>query len=116
MIAARRTSDPFLVMGDFNMEQKNPAMDALETVYNGAVTAITRDVWQLIHPDKSIGTRHGFNGRFTGPQIDHIRICNNIRALDARIDNHNVNGRYPSDHFPVYADLKMKQSPLDGDR
>ena len=108
-IAARKTADPFLIVGDFNMEQNNPAMEFLETAHAGLVQGI-RDVWQLIHPGKSVGTRHGFHGSFSGPQIDHILICDSIQALDARIDNRQVNGRYPSDHFPVIAKVLIGRS------
>ena len=108
-IAARKTADPFLIMGDFNMEQNNPAMAFLENAHAGLVQGI-KDVWESIHPNKSIGTRHGFNGHFSGPQIDHILICDSIQALDARIDNRQVNGRYPSDHFPVIAKVQIRRS------
>lgn len=108
-IAARKTADPFLIVGDFNMEQSNPAMAFLETAHAGLVQGI-RDVWQLIHPNKSIGTRHGFHGSTSGPQIDHILICDSIQALDARIDKREVNGRYPSDHFPVIAKVQIGPS------
>ncbi|MEN8128064.1 MAG: endonuclease/exonuclease/phosphatase family protein [Planctomycetota bacterium] len=104
-IADRITSDPYLIMGDFNMERNNPAMHYLQTARAGLLQMITKDAWQLIHPDKATGTRHGFRGRFSGPQIDHIRICDGMQALDAKIDHHHVNGRYPSDHFPVIAEV-----------
>jgi endonuclease/exonuclease/phosphatase family metal-dependent hydrolase len=109
-IAARKTADPFLIVGDFNMEQSNPAMAFLETAHAGLVQSI-KDVWELIHPNKNIGTRHGFHGSTSGPQIDHILICDSIQALDARIDNRQVNGRYPSDHFPVIAKVHIGRSP-----
>jgi endonuclease/exonuclease/phosphatase family metal-dependent hydrolase len=105
-IAARKTTDPFLIVGDFNMEQNNPAMAFLKTAHAGLVQGI-RDAWESIHPNKSIGTRHGFHGSMYGPQIDHILICDSIQALDARIDNRQVNGRYPSDHFPVIAKVQI---------
>jgi len=110
-IAARKTADPFLIMGDFNMEQSNPAMAFLQTAHAGVVQSI-KDVWQLIHPDKTIGTRHGFRGSTAGPQIDHILICDSIQALDARIDNRQVNGRYPSDHFPLIANVLIGRSTI----
>ncbi len=105
-VAARKTDAPFLIVGDFNMEQTNPAMAFLQTAHTGLLQRI-KDVWQLIHPEKTIGTRHGFHGKFSGPQIDHILICDSIQALDARIDNRQVRGRYPSDHFPVIARLQI---------
>jgi len=108
-IAGRKTADPFLIMGDFNMEQSNPAMAFLQTAQAGLLQGI-RNVWQLIHPNQNIGTRHGFDGGYSGPHIDHILICDSIQALDARIDNRQVNGRYPSDHFPVIANVQIGRS------
>lgn len=106
-IAARQTNEPFIVMGDFNMETTNPAMRWLNRIGIGKPPLASIDVWQSIHPNRTIGTRHGFNGRTSGPQIDHIRLSSNLHALDARIDARNRNGRYPSDHFPVIANIQL---------
>jgi endonuclease/exonuclease/phosphatase family metal-dependent hydrolase len=106
-IAARETNEPFIVMGDFNMETTNPAMRWLNRIGIGKPRLASIDVWQSIHPNRTIGTRHGFNGRMSGPQIDHIRLSSNLHALDARIDTHSRNGRYPSDHFPVVANIRL---------
>ena len=112
-IAVRQTNDPFIVMGDFNMETKNPAMRWLNRIGIGKPRLASVDVWQSIHPTRSIGTRHGFNGGVSGPQIDHIRLSSNLQALDARIDTHNWGGRYPSDHFPVVANIRLTGTGYD---
>jgi hypothetical protein len=92
------------------MEIQNPAMRWLSRIGITRPLLASFDVWQAIHPNRSIGTRHGFDGHFSGPQIDHIRFSSNLRAIDARIDNHSRNGRYPSDHFPVVANIRFKGS------
>jgi endonuclease/exonuclease/phosphatase family metal-dependent hydrolase len=112
-IAARLTNDPFIMMGDFNMETQNPAMRWLNRIGIGKPRFSSVDVWQSIHPNRSIGTRHGFSGRTSGPQIDHIRLSSNLQALDARIDTHSWNGRYPSDHFPVVANIRLTGTGYD---
>ena len=112
-IAARRTCDPFIVMGDFNMERQNPAMRWLNRIGIGKPRLASTDVWQSIHQNRTIGTRHGFNGHTSGPQIDHIRLSSNLLALDARIDTHSRNGRYPSDHFPVVANIRLTGAGYD---
>lgn len=106
-IGTRRTNDPFIVMGDFNMETRNPAMRWLNKIGIGKPRLASSDVWQSIHADQTIGTRHGFNGSLSGPHIDHIRLSSNLQPLDARIDTHSRNGRYPSDHFPVVANIRF---------
>jgi endonuclease/exonuclease/phosphatase family metal-dependent hydrolase len=109
-IAARQTNEAYIMMGDFNMEVQNPAMRWLNRIGLARPRLASFDVWQSIHPNRSIGTRHGFNGHFSGPQIDHIRFSSNLLAIDARIDNHSRNGRYPSDHFPVVANIRFNRS------
>lgn len=112
-IAGRRTRDPFIILGDFNMERNNSAMVYLNRVGSQNPLVRSNDAWQWIHPNQSIGTRHGFGGSISGPQIDHIRISPKLQALDVRIDARQRNGRYPSDHFPVIAKLLLgSRGPL----
>jgi endonuclease/exonuclease/phosphatase family metal-dependent hydrolase len=108
-VADRKTRDPFIVMGDFNMALYNPAMKYLmkfgyETPYPKMV-----DAWLSVHPDESeTPTRQSFGGHIMGPNIDHIPISENLRALEVRIDNRKIDGGYPSDHFPVIAKILLK--------
>ena len=111
-IAARPTSDPFIVLGDFNMDLDNPAMAYLEnsdsqTPYPRMLTA-----WESVYPDRPCkGTSHGFHGGSSGSKIDHIPLSDGARALDVEIDRRRINGRYPSDHFPVIAKIHLVGSP-----
>lgn len=107
-VAARKTRDPFIVMGDFNMELDNPAMMYLQKI--GYQTPYPRmvDAWLSVHPnEQGIGTLHNFSGRHTGPKIDHIPMSENAQALEVHIDRYTLNGRYPSDHFPVVAKIRV---------
>ncbi|HPC63429.1 MAG TPA: endonuclease/exonuclease/phosphatase family protein [Anaerohalosphaeraceae bacterium] len=113
-VASRKSRDPFIVMGDFNMELDNPAMRYLQK--QGIQTPYPRmvDAWSSVHSGKpSLGTRHSFRGSISGPAIDHIPICETLQALDVSIDRRaGENGRYPSDHFPVIARILLKPSTL----
>jgi len=109
-IAARRTLDPFIVMGDFNMSADNPAMKHLQQVGYRADYTNTVDAWSSVHfMEPKIGTRHGFDGDTDGPMIDHIRLCNNIIPLEVNVDQRNYDGKYPSDHFPVTAKVLIRR-------
>jgi len=107
-VAERKTQAPFIVMGDFNMALYNPAMMYLmkfgyQTPYPKMV-----DAWLSVYPDQSeASTCQRFRGWYSGPNIDHIQICEDARALEATIDSRDVNGRYASDHFPVIADILL---------
>ncbi len=107
-VAERKTQAPFIVMGDFNMPLHNPAMMYLlkfgyQTPYPKMV-----DAWLSVNPDRSeSSTWQKFGGRLLGPNIDHIQICEDARALEVTIDSRKVNGRYASDHFPVIAKILL---------
>lgn len=102
-IAARKTDDPYIVMGDFNMKINNSAMKYLQMNR----TAPMADAWTSLHGDRTtVGTRPGFNGS-SGPKIDHIPLSTELRPLQVTIDNRKYNGRRPSDHFPVIAKVLM---------
>ncbi len=97
-----RPGHPTLIMGDFN---------ALET--SRSVRYLLRegfqDTFRLTHPsvDQRQGTFHGFQGFVTGPRIDFIFACPQMEVLQARILRHNNEGRFPSDHFPILARVRL---------
>ena len=107
-VAERKTQAPFIVMGDFNMAMYNPAMMYLmkfgyQTPYPKMV-----DAWLSVYPDQSeTPTCQKLGGLFLGPNIDHIQMSEDIRALDVTIDSRKMNGRYGSDHFPVIAKILL---------
>lgn len=107
-IAARKTKDPFIVTGDFNMGLDNPAMAYLQNLDSETSFPTMVPAWQSLYPNrKDKGTRHSFRGGTSGPKIDHIPVCAGASALFAQIDRRRVKGRYPSDHFPVIADIRL---------
>jgi endonuclease/exonuclease/phosphatase family metal-dependent hydrolase len=104
-IAKRKHPDPVIVMGDFNMDTDNPAMAAFRE--NGTLNRYI-DVWQHLHPDQpGIKTYHAFGTQPTGPCLDHILIDETIEIMEVVIDARKFRERYPSDHFPVIAHLRV---------
>jgi endonuclease/exonuclease/phosphatase family metal-dependent hydrolase len=53
------------------------------------------------------GTSSGFSGRKGKARIDWILATKQFAPLGIQIIYYNEQGRYPSDHFPVRADLKL---------
>ena len=107
-ISNRPTQDPFVVMGDFNMEMDNPAMLYLQKI--GYETPYPRlvDSWQMLYrAEKPAGTYHGFEGDLSGAKIDHVLVRDDTDIIEVGIDRREFGGRYPSDHFPVYAEIKL---------
>ena len=107
-ISRRPTDDRFVVLGDFNMEMENPAMLYLQKI--GYRTPCDRlvDSWQMLYrAERGAGTYHGFKGDLSGAKIDHVLVQDDTDIIEVGIDRREFGGRYPSDHFPVYAEIKL---------
>ncbi len=100
-IAGRTHDDPVVLLGDFNAGESNPATASL--IDSGLL-----HTYREIHPEETaVGTFNGFRGDSDGEMIDHILVLPSVRVLDADIDRTNDNGRYPSDHDPVWATIEL---------
>lgn len=105
-IEARGDDDPFVVTGDLNADEANPALLALKRGGEGWGLA---DTYRVLHPDARAGTFTGFDPASDGGErkIDHVLAGPAIEVLGADVDRRRIDGRYPSDHFPVWADLRL---------
>ena len=109
-IAHRPTDDPFIVMGDFNMGLDNPAMLYLQEIGYESPCPRMVDSWQMLNRMREpVGTFHGFNGEPETTKIDHILVMDNTEIIEVGIDPRDFGGRYPSDHFPVYAQIVLSR-------
>jgi len=116
-ISERKHDDPFIVTGDFNAGESNPAIRYLkgEIPLPGLADGQSAnpipmlDSFRVLHPDeKEVGTFNSFKGTRTGDKIDFILIPPTIKTLDAAILYDNTDGQYPSDHFPIKAKLLLE--------
>jgi len=109
-IAKRAPRDPVIVTGDFNAGENNPAILYLKNTGNRTPVELV-DTFREMHPDAdAVGTGGGFEGRRDGPKIDYIFVEPGTRVREAGILRDNRDGRYPSDHFPVYAEIALPES------
>jgi endonuclease/exonuclease/phosphatase family metal-dependent hydrolase len=101
-IAARAPAAPVVVTGDFNTGESNPATRAMLAVF--------RDSFRVVHPTATeVGTANAFKfGQTTGEKIDYIFVERTTNVLSADILRASVDGRYPSDHFPVIARIRFR--------
>jgi endonuclease/exonuclease/phosphatase family metal-dependent hydrolase len=108
-IAARsRPAEPVIVTGDFNAGEDNPAVMAMTQPKVSGGPAFV-DTFRLRQPDATeVGTFTGFEfGRLSGPKIDYVFVQPGTEVLDAAIVRTSDNNRYPSDHFPVTARIRL---------
>ena len=100
---------PAIVAGDFNA----PADPAGSGPYRVLMTPVEGrpvliDVYRALHPPAGDqGTYHAFTGRGEERRIDWILATSSWRPVNAEIVSSQRDGRYPSDHFPVTAVLRV---------
>jgi endonuclease/exonuclease/phosphatase family metal-dependent hydrolase len=97
-----------IVMGDFN------AYAGESETWRVATSGVLRDAWMVA------GERHGptvtSNGfgpppdDWGGARIDWILVGGPVDVSSAATVVHSEGGRYPSDHYPVLATLKVRPS------
>ena len=99
-VTARRYSDPVVVMSDFNARDDSPPLLA----FTGGATEMV-DAFRALNSDPTVlassGTFHGFTGNGGDNRIDYVMTLPEARLISAHILRDSVEGRYPSDHFPV---------------
>ncbi|MGH8193002.1 MAG: endonuclease/exonuclease/phosphatase family protein [Woeseiaceae bacterium] len=109
-IAKREPRHPVIVTGDFNAGENNPAILYLKNTTNQSPVQLV-DTFRVLHPDAdSVGTGGGFEGRRDGPKIDYVFVEPAARVRQAGIIRDSRDRRYPSDHFPVYAEIALPES------
>jgi len=118
-IQGRRYADLVIVTGDFNAGEDKPASLYLKgqaTLADSNNLSVENplpmvDAFRVLQPNVTeVSTFHAFTGRRTGEKIDYILTGPGIRVLNADILHDNVNGRYPSDHFPVTATMSLAEN------
>jgi endonuclease/exonuclease/phosphatase family metal-dependent hydrolase len=100
--------EPVIVTGDFNVGEGNPALEPLLGRSNGTPPFI--DTFRALHPGETeVGTYTAFEfGRTKGDKIDYVLVEPGTEVLRADILRFSRNKRYPSDHFPVTASIRLR--------
>lgn len=86
---------PAILTGDFNCEPGDPPYKLL--------TASLQDAWTETNFRRGpSGTYHRFTG-MEGPRLDWILYRGALRPVECETVDRSFDGRYPSDHHPVFA-------------
>ena len=101
-VRARDPQAPAVVTGDFNAGEANPAAQAMLSAF--------QDSFRILHPDvREAGTFNGFKyGQTGGDKIDFVFVEPGTEVLAADIVRASSDGRYPADHFPVTARIRLR--------
>ena len=96
---------PVMVMGDFN------ATPGSKTIQN--FIALNKDKRNFIAVQESNkemyseSTMSKFKGSTKGLHIDYIFVSDEFNVMSSEIVRYNENGKYPSDHYPLIAELTL---------
>lgn len=90
---------PAVLTGDFNAWPSNPAIVRLRSELF--------DAYRMHDGDVGL-TAHSFHGGSGGQPIDYIFASEGVHVLEAQVIRDNVGGRYPSDHYPVLARMRIE--------
>ncbi len=107
-IAAFEPELPVVLTGDFNADADSPAYRLL--------TAHLVDAWATaVHRGPNYSTWHGFGPVVVdGPRIDWILVTPDIAVEAAAVNPFRVGDRFPSDHLPVQARLRLPRARVVG--
>jgi endonuclease/exonuclease/phosphatase family metal-dependent hydrolase len=98
---------PTIFTGDFNQDPASQT-HRLFCGQSGPAESLGefRDCWQVLgRSEKNAGTSHNFSDRTDKARIDWILVTKQFVPRDIKIIYDNEQGRYPSDHYPVRAEL-----------
>eukprot|EP00697_Spironema_sp_BW2_P006007 gnl/Spiro4/18367_TR9827_c0_g1_i2.p2 gnl/Spiro4/18367_TR9827_c0_g1~~gnl/Spiro4/18367_TR9827_c0_g1_i2.p2 ORF type:complete len:141 (-),score=45.15 gnl/Spiro4/18367_TR9827_c0_g1_i2:73-495(-) len=102
----RTAGEPYILCGDLNAGPDEPAVKLLTASHELVHTLALHCCDEL-----NAGTFHGFTGRGGGgaQHMDYIfASVAGVRVSEALVDRRLVEGRWPSDHFPVFACLRWR--------
>lgn len=104
-MASRPSNVAAIVLGDLNADADSEALK----VFTQAPTLPLTDTWREANGQAETSTWHDWKGPTAGKRIDFILNSEDHFAVKAAdIFQEKINGRYPSDHFPVSAELEWR--------
>ncbi|UQZ84651.1 Endonuclease/Exonuclease/phosphatase family protein [Paenibacillus konkukensis] len=111
MRAARRL--PVVLTGDFNAEPDNAAIRFMRGQLAGKEEPVEMtDAYAAVKGPIGATFHNNYCGREEGQPIDYIFVTPDVRVESVLIDRRKIGGRYPSDHYPVVAQLVIPAAPL----
>ncbi len=94
---AESFSAPTIVTGDFNFDEGSD-------FYEGLTSGKLRDS-KFIAETSDNGVTYNAFGEYEGAVIDFIMVSPEINVKKYTVEKTMINGQYPSDHYPVVAEI-----------
>lgn len=98
---------PTIIMGDFNATPNSKLIkDIKENGVMGKRFVAVQEKNSELYKTSTLGK---FKGAEKGVHIDYIFVSEEIEIEEVEIVKYNKMGKYPSDHYPLFAKLKIKE-------
>jgi endonuclease/exonuclease/phosphatase family metal-dependent hydrolase len=94
---------PWIVLGDLNA---TPTERSVRILLD---SGLTDALGHLPARGPGTATHHRFDGATDGTRIDHILVSREWEVRQATVAQDRVDGRLPSDHWPVVVSLAMRE-------
>jgi len=117
-IRKRRFPDPVIITGDFNGPPNGPRYLYLtgQLAYpdeDGIADEMPMpmlDTFTVANPNAQYhGTiNSGYRGKKSTTRVDYVFAPRGTSVIDSRIIYYNVDGAYPSDHFPLLSEFELE--------
>lgn len=104
---------PVIVTGDFNCAPGDEPHRVL-TGDRGNAAELRDSFVERGYSERGSGTFCEFRCETSGPRIDWILCNRRFDVVESEVVRFNVGGRYPSDHFPVLATLRLLPATASG--
>lgn len=99
---------PAILMGDMNAKPSSKPIRMLSENQHAYPDIHLTNIYSMPCAARVKNTYHGFSGRFGGEPIDYIFVTDEFEVRDVYVDTTSIEGRYPSDHYPLVSDLSLK--------
>lgn len=98
---------PLIIMGDFNSTPNSKLIKEFlnESISNKRLIAVQEKKKDLYNK----ATMGNFKNKEKGAHIDYIFVSEEFEIVDVEIIKYNINGKYPSDHYPLMAEINIKE-------
>ncbi|HIW74870.1 MAG TPA: endonuclease/exonuclease/phosphatase family protein [Firmicutes bacterium] len=100
---------PTILMGDMNAHPDSKPIRILSENRHGYGDIRLTNIFSSPQAGEARNTYHGFKGKWKGTPIDYIFVSEEFEVDKAYVDTSSVDGRYPSDHYPLVAVLRLKE-------
>lgn len=104
--------NPTILIGDFNTQSDSPPYSILTNGLDGEIRFHLNDA-ETVNSNIHYGSHITFNGFGNdikpGNKIDFIFVNDKVKVKEHGVISETFDGKYPSDHFPVIAEVEIEK-------